>query len=472
MNIWLPASQVLEGGAVRRASARIYTVADTALVAEISLEPRDQGYEGTWIGAAPNTYLAEGVVVDLAGNQGRSRLHAFPVLALAEAGNTLRPSGWEGIDLPHEGHRPFIYALVRAPGNPEVLYASGPQGTWRSVDGGVTWDRLGYWVASLLVDAVDPFTLYRFSDELLKSRDGGETWQRLGTEVTPLVMDPVRPGWRYAVQTTPRALVRSDDGGATWRATSLDTIPYTLQIHPADPQVLYGGGVQLWDAAGSQYLPGTLWHSIDGGQSWARKAMPRPFFRLTLDPASAEGLYASGRGDTLWHSADSGDTWQVLKVLGWPFAYYVDLQAHPQDPRTLFAAEMYGQSHLAISRDAGQTWEPIQVPYSLNGLVLHPEDPDQFHLLVYSNREPVSLIQTRDGGAHWEVTPLSETNPQIGTVSFGAEGQILAASGRKVEGENTNILPGFYRSEDQGRQWTWEGYKLEVVGVGITYADP
>ena len=472
VNIWLPASQVLEGGEVRQVKARLYNLADTALVAEIPLAPRDKGYEGTWTGAAPGTYLAEGVVEDQAGNQGRSWLHAFPVLALSEVGNVLRPSGWEQIELPHEGYRPYIFSLVRALGNPEVLYASGTQGTWRSIDGGASWDRLGYWLANLLIDAVDPFTLYRVGEELLRSRDGGETWQGLGTEVIPLVMDPVRPGWRYGVQTTPRALVVSEDGGATWRAASLDTIPYTLQIHPADPQVLYGGGVQLWDAAGLQYLPGTLWHSADGGQNWERKATPRPFFRLTLDPTSAEGIYASGRGDTLWHSDNGGDSWEVFAVLGWRYAYYVDLQMHPQDPRILFAAEMYGLNHLAISRDAGQTWEQFEVPYDVNRLVLHPRDPDQFHLIVSTYREQVSLVQTRDRGEHWEPVYLPEANPEIGTVLFGAQGQLYAGSGRMAFGENTNILPGFYRSEDRGRQWIWEGYKMEVFGGGITYSQP
>jgi M6 family metalloprotease-like protein len=469
VNIWLPSSQVLEGGQVRQARARIYTLADTSAIAEVPLEARDKGYEGTWSGAGPGTYLAEAVVEDQAGNQGRSRLLAFPVLALSAPTEAPRPSGWEEVSLPHEGHRPYVRSLIRAPGNPEVLYAGGTQGAWRSVDGGQTWDRLGYWYPSLMVDAVDPFTLYRGG---LKSRDGGHTWQLLDAEVIPLVMDPVRAGWRLGFRRSPPALVVSGDGGATWQATSLDTIPYPLLVHPGNPEVIYGGGLQRWNQELSRSVADVLWRSRDNGQTWEQQPTPRPYTSLVVDPGAPVGLYATSQGDTLWHSSDGGDTWEALKVMGWEFAYYTQVQVHPQDPRILFFAELYGLGRLAISRDAGQTWQQFQTLYAISDVILHPRDPGQFFLVVSSYRQPASLIQTRDGGEHWEPVYLPEAQPQIGTVIFGTQGQVLAGSGRLASGENTNILPGFYRSEDQGRQWTWEGYKLEMAGGGVTYSQP
>lgn len=57
---------------------------------------------------------------------------------------------------------PGFYTLIRTPANPEVVYATGIQGTWRSVDDGQTYEQrpTPRPHISLVVDPGSPAGLY------------------------------------------------------------------------------------------------------------------------------------------------------------------------------------------------------------------------------------------------------------------------------------------------------------------------
>jgi photosystem II stability/assembly factor-like uncharacterized protein len=493
----LPADRVLEGGQVRAAEAVIYSRSDTSEVARVPLPWQDNQYEGVWTTAQDDFYLTAAMVEDEAGNQGWSRLQGFAVRPAEGIDALAMASAWEEI-APPEQRRPVVDRLLRAPGNPEVLYAMVSQGIWRSVDGGGTWERLGVMRSSgLLIDAVDPFLLYTATwtgyhpDEydfwglyfwedlayptgscyLARSRDGGMSWQVLASEVYPLAADPERSGRLFGAAPDGGLLI-SEDSGDTWSPTPVD-MPSFVEVNPAYPQHLYSGYLNT-PSFTSSYA--SLWHSADGGRTWAKSRYPASFHDVDADPRSPLWLYAT-TGNTAWHSEDGGDTWQPLGSLG-SISYSPTLTIHPADPQQLLVTP-YGGFSFGRSRDAGQTWEKVAVPYSVSSFTLHPRDPDQYYAVVKSWYTPVSLLHSADAGSHWEEAPLPEVGPPVGTVIFDNQGQIYAGASRRFQDPPTlgdpptleaSVLPGFFFSPGEGQEWVWQGEKVERTAT--VYSDP
>jgi photosystem II stability/assembly factor-like uncharacterized protein len=351
-------------------------------------------------------------------------------------------SAWEEIALPEKG-RPTVYHLLRAPGNPEVLYATTDQGAWRSVDGGGSWERVGVmrmqqaWPAQgrLLIDAVDPFLLYTFNwnGYIARSRDEGMSWQPLKEAVSLLAADPVRSGRLFgAAQGYGGRLLISEDRGETWSATPVDTVLF-VAVNPVYPQYVYSGRGPFYDTTTSHMVPGTLWRSADGGTTWAKSPLAHRLGfdgEIIADPGNPLGLYVAD-WDTLWHSEDGGDTWKQLWSSQRPdYISYIRLAVDAADPQQLLLIAPPPFESFWRSRDAGRTWEEVAVPYPTYRLVLDPRDPDQYYAVVLRRDTPVSLLHSADAGSHWEDVALPETGPAIGTVVFDRRGQIYAGARR------------------------------------------
>jgi hypothetical protein len=164
----------------------------------------------------------------------------------ARGAETLRPPG-------------EIIGLAADPANGERVRAGDNQGRiWESVDGGVSWTRIG------AIDGL-PYTFYRFAfspadlDHIVAgtlakgasvSRDGGKNWTPAtglepGTNVFNVVFSPAAPTRVWAMGLEPGAdawrkhIYLSDDGGLTYRAVVHNSETLTLVNGPvmaADPR--------------------------------------------------------------------------------------------------------------------------------------------------------------------------------------------------------------------------------------------
>ncbi|MEZ5391951.1 MAG: hypothetical protein R2724_03535 [Bryobacterales bacterium] len=166
--------------------------------------------------------------------------------------------------------------LAVAAGSGGRLYTGSFSGTYRSDDYGETWthdDRRGR-VIRLLVDAANPDLIYaqqaqpfRFGNGLFFSADGGATWQ-----------DRTFP---------------TTSQGAQWA-------PSSLFLDPADSSHLYG-------------LFGSLYESLDGGQSWSTVGVT-PYETRRIVMASAEpGVFYALTDSGPFRSADGAESWQPFE---------------------------------------------------------------------------------------------------------------------------------------------------------------
>jgi hypothetical protein len=218
---------------------------------------------------------------------------------------------WTRVGSPPED----VSAVVVDPVTPQVLFARGDTGIYKSSDGGGTW-RLVYQFSSrssptssaLVIDPANHLRLAALapsSGALIRSLDGGETWANVGVTCPlsscagKLLADPTGSG---ALLANSFDLRISRDWGLTFQQLRPlgGGTPISAAFDPSHPGWIYAG-----TAAG---VLGTLSLSTDFGASWTAKASPPTTFSGivnlavypdqpgTLVATTADGLYISSDG--------------------------------------------------------------------------------------------------------------------------------------------------------------------------------
>jgi photosystem II stability/assembly factor-like uncharacterized protein len=261
-----------------------------------------------------------------------------------------------------------LYASVR-PQSSTFAVSSPVVRLEQSQDGGATWtswvpvdpDGATVFLGFLVADPFGAGSLYSvYNSRLLHSADGGRTWRFTGDFPAgfaggSVVVDPLHAGVLFAggeVFEQGSAVLRSADGGQTWNPVlSVACCQSAVEIvfaDPTPPEALFAAG------------RGSLWRSLDGGQTWVSRGAGLPvkeqlIFRMQTGPG--HNLYAeltpAGPGlHALYRSTDRGDTWEPIDA-GLPDGEQVnDLLAGPQ-ATTLYIATSDG---VFISEDGGGHW--------------------------------------------------------------------------------------------------------------------
>jgi photosystem II stability/assembly factor-like uncharacterized protein len=306
-------------------------------------------------------------------------------------------------------------------------------------------------ITDLVVDRRHPSTLFAASVDgaVFKSEDGGRNWQPLDlaagiTRVDSLAMSPADPGTLYAG--TGDGVFKTVDGGASWRASNiglrftdpaehrdLEGYIYDLQIHPDQPDTVYGT---------TGCCPGIAWLSTSAGAIWT--PLTTPFrrawaLRLTLDPSNPGTLYGLAylrSGIWLLRSSNRGVSWHPLAYpLRWGRAATITVD--PIDPQILYlgACRTSGASQvggLLKSTDGGTNWRLVHRGCGEH-LVFDPDRPGT----MYRNAWPHLYVST-DGAVSWR-----KLDP-------GAEPRLLAANAGTLYADTA---AGVVRSRNAGRSW-------------------
>jgi hypothetical protein len=332
----------------------------------------------------------------------------------------------------------------------------------------------------------------------LRRRAGAWAIERasfLGEPVT-MVLPPQASGRMIAALNLGHFGVKlhaSDDAGATWHEVAAPAYPPQPEGEPA-------GGVawklmQIWSleagygASGNTLwagtLPGGLFRSGDGGESWQLVES------LWNQPGRAEwfggGYDAPGihsicphptRPDELlvgiscggaWVTRDGGANW-TLQAKGMRAAYMPPDQAenpNTQDPHSIqrCAAQpdvLWCQHHNGIWRsgDDARSWQEItNVPLSNFGfaVAVHPEQSDTAWFVpgvADQQRVPVDgalvVNRTRDGGRSFETLRTGLPREQCYDLVY-RHGLVVDPSGhRLLMGSTTGNL---WASDDGGDRW-------------------
>jgi photosystem II stability/assembly factor-like uncharacterized protein len=336
---------------------------------------------------------------------------------------------------------------------PSIVVASDLGGSmFRSVDAGLSWAQTyaspgpqPSYLSSAVPDFADATTGYfgYGAGFVIKTSNGGATWAQIssGTGLTLNDMDRFPNGdlvvvgesgslltstgsspWILHQALTASSLeavqvlgaqdivvvdqsskvYRSSDAGATW--TPASAVPSSLSAADLDFATLLDGWV-----IGSGFSGGALFHTTDGGSSWA--AVPNVLGTyVAVDFEGANG-WAANVGGLYYRTTNAGSTWTSGTLPG-SFFNIEDMDFW--DTSVGYVVGWWG--YAARSSDAGATWQVLPTPNGTDNLTdIHLVGPDE--LWVSTNSGVAYYSAT--GGQNWAVL-------DAGSQGFGSFATIVA----------------------------------------------
>lgn len=160
-----------------------------------------------------------------------------------------------------------FHAMAVSPADPNVIYGWFKGDLQKSTDGGSSWTKntTQFPVVHLAADTKDTQTVYASSPQgFFKSIDGSVTWKQLfdgfvaTSAVNPTDQSILSMSERYG-------LARSADGGTTWTAIPErfnGVTPLYISFYRGDPNIVY-----LLTQKNSVYK------STDGGNTWQKMSI-------------------------------------------------------------------------------------------------------------------------------------------------------------------------------------------------------
>ena len=253
---------------------------------------------------------------------------------------------WSGMSYP------TVYALVRDPDDPNVLYSGNAGWLYKSIDGAASWagsaegmpPRGQFRAYSLVVDPSDPDTLYAGTDDgIYKTTNAAGQWSPVGLsgiEITALAMDGTPGGSVYA-GTSRNGVSLSPDGGTTWYSASVglpsNATVNALIVDPLDPDTLYAGT----EDSG-------VYASIDGAKHWGSAGLAgESVDALLIVPGSPQLLVAGTRQNVLG-SEDEGGTWTEMSK-GLPNPTATGALAYDGQDELLYAGGDFGVFVMSLN---------------------------------------------------------------------------------------------------------------------------
>jgi len=326
-------------------------------------------------------------------------------------------------------------------GQPDLLYVNADSHLWRSNDGGATWRSLqgglGRSVTAFALDPVNRGTIWAWTskDQLWRSRDAGETWSQRSTapsglpSVVQLLVDSVDPETLYRVDESRNEDFElglkvwvSRDGGASFQAGAflLDDSLFSISspgerkrffVHPERSELLFFGhqgvltsrdGGQTWSPPGlfhgagfnfgrpAPSHPDTLYgilatsgcpvRSDDAGVHWLSLACPSlrgfsyGFSDLAVDPRNASHVWLvddvnrGGYHHFLFESNDGGESWSPPSLMPQGAVVSAGGSIVYTDSSGFYSASDYPERGLSASRDGGRTWSSLAAGISAGDL--------------------------------------------------------------------------------------------------------
>ena len=265
-----------------------------------------------------------------------------------------------------------VKGVVPDPVYPQILFAAGDKGIYKTVDAGQNWRKVYSWtgqfIGALTIDPGNHLRLAAASyyGPFVRSVDGGETWTTIAASPYHVAADPNGSGGLLAWDTS---LSISRDWGVSFEKLSPPGGAITAaSFSPMRPGWIY--------AATTAASAGTLSVSKDSGVTWTHTSSPARytgFLYFAVDPNQPDTLVGMA-SDATYRSTDGGASWAKASALGvgispyQPLPYaYVGRQCSAGGG--LFVAQSHGPrfptfaAQLAFSQDYGTTSGVPQLTY-------------------------------------------------------------------------------------------------------------
>lgn len=317
------------------------------------------------------------------------------------------------------------------------------------------------------------------SERLARTTDGGSTWIDITPAgVTPSQLIAVRfldetHGWAIVPgsqsPTPPGATVllayRTSDGGATWNSAPVGATSYG-GAGPAS--VVFVDSLHGWLVvqleSSSQFTPGDLFTTLDGGLTWSKARIPVAG-HISFTSPTMGWVSGGGPGDQMFRTQDGGASW-TRQTVALPAGqtqpvYGVPHQVGSTDVLfTTFASERNAGAGAYVSRDGGATWQlvgsvaaarPIPVAVTVRVAIVDAQN----WFAVFPDAQKV--YRTTNGGSSFSAVVPAGLPVGVADISFVSanEGWALNQYGGCTAGKTTCTEFGILsQTKDGGTTWT------------------
>lgn len=323
------------------------------------------------------------------------------------------------------------YALIdnrnNKPGHAAEVY--------RTVDGGLTWNRthqdslmlfsvIGWYFTDIYVNPQNDEEIFALGVRVGHSKDGGKTFDLLEGDVTHLQPSP---------------------------AQTLHLDHCEMWINPQNPQHLALGN------------DGGLYLSYDKGANWLHlNNIPAgEFYDIALDNRTPYTIYGGTQDDaTVFGPAkertNQEETWQYLWIDAWSGGDGCVTQADPDDPNTVYFSMQEGairRKNMATGKSIGISPRDVK---EFNGLLKYNFitpyfiSPHNSRTLYHGGNY---LLKSTDRGDQWQMISRDLTQSQDTTKKSYSAGAIAESSlkpGLLYAGTDHGV---FWTSKDDGAHW-------------------
>lgn len=308
---------------------------------------------------------------------------------------------------------------------------------------------------------------------IMCSSDDGATWQRVGIAqgmhtdamVRALLNNPRRP--EIIIAGTDKGVYRTDDGGEKWRLIDSPLNKYAVWALASDPVVS-----EVMFAGTGTPTPATVFRSTDGGMTWEERpagiaeecpnvGIPR-VTGIAIDPLDRHHIWVGVEVDGARHSTDGGETWTAVNgAIPNPDVHNVAVAGGP--PKTIFVVV---NNDVYTSTDEGASWKPLRVrevfPWSYpRGIAVQPGNAKTVFVTIGDTTPGRigTVMRSRDAGKTWESLNLPvQPNSAMWVVHMQPTDPNVVFAGSRY---------GYlYRSDDGGDTWRklWREFS-EIASV-------
>ena len=324
----------------------------------------------------------------------------------------------------------------------------------------------------------------------------GLKWRALGPammsgRIGDIAVDP-RDHAHWYVAVCSGNVWETHNGGITFEPIFDDQGSYSIgciHLDPTNPQIVWLGTGENNSQRSVSYGDG-VYKSLDGGKSWQHMGLKESMHvgEIEVDPRDGDVVWVAAMGPLwgpggdrgLYKSTDGGATWEKSLEID-QHTGVVSIELDPRDPDTIYAAAYQRRRHtwtlinggpssgIWKSTDGGASWREINkgLPGGDKGrigLAIAPTAPDTVYAIVEAVGDKSGFYRSSDQGENWTRTSdYISSSPQ-----YYNEIYVDPHDPARIYSLDTYL----HRSQDAGDTWKRVPLKGKHVDDHAIWFDP